>query len=229
MVTQTQEPERCISCGVPTAVTAHPITIGDRTIVLRRRVCAACDAAAVMSESSSTPPAKTKWQRLCPPLYQRDLPLELQTRPWVSDALSWQFGSQGLLVVGSTGTGKTWVMWHLLRRLLDEKRSVAILDAVTYRSRLANAARDRETEAYARRLTHAELLYWDDFGQTNLSEAASEMLLHLIEQRTARERPLLLTSQYSGGALESQFQRPEMGAAVRRRLNEFCRVISAEQ
>ena len=227
MVTQAQESERCGSCGVPVAVTVHPITIGDRTIVFRRRVCAACEAAVGVPESSSRPP-RSKWQRLCPPLYQRDLPVALRTRPWVSDALSWQFGSQGLLVVGSTGAGKTWVMWHLLRRLLDEKRSVVILDAVTYRSGMANAAREGETEAYVRRLTHAEMLYWDDFGQTKLSEAASEMLLHLLEQRTAREHPLLLTSQYSGGALESQFERPEMGAAVRRRINDFCRVIVAE-
>jgi hypothetical protein len=44
------------------------------------------------------------------------------------------------------------------------------------------------------------VLYWDDFGQTHLSEAASEMLLRLVEQRTSHERPVLLTSQYSGGA-----------------------------
>jgi hypothetical protein len=31
----------------------------------------------------------------------------------------------------------------------------------------------------------------------------------------------------SGSELESQFQRPEMGAAVRRRINEFCRVVEA--
>jgi len=53
------------------------------------------------------------------------------------------------------------------------------------------------------------------------------MRLHLVEQRTSHERPVLLTSQYGGGALESQFQRPEMGAAVRRRINQFCRVIEA--
>jgi DNA replication protein DnaC len=139
--------------------------------------------------------------------------------------LSWQYGPQGLLVVGKTGTGKTWMMWQLLRRLLEEGRSVVALDAVTYRSGVAKAAREGDTEIYVRRLSSADVLYWDDFGQTHLSEAASEMLLHLVEQRTSHERPLLLTSQYSGGALESQFQRPEMGAAVRRRINEFCRVI----
>ena len=87
-------------------------------------------------------------------------------------------------------------------------------------------AHQGETEIYVRRLSSAEVLYWDDFGQTHLSGAASEMLLHLVE-RTSHERPLLFTNQYGGGALESQFQRPEMGAAVRRRINEFCRVIEA--
>jgi DNA replication protein DnaC len=118
-------------------------------------------------------------------------------------------------------------MWQLLRRLIELGHSVVALDAVTYRSGLANAAREGETEMYVRRLSSGGVLYWDDFGQTHLSGAASEMLLHLLERRISRERPLLLTSQYSGGALESQFQRPEMGAAVRRRINEFCRVIEA--
>jgi DNA replication protein DnaC len=65
-------------------------------------------------------------------------------------------------------------------------------------------------------LSRVEVLYWDDFGQTHLSAAASEMFLHVVEQRTSQERPLLLTSQYKGHALELQFERPEMGAAVRR-------------
>src|SRR5262245_14279929 len=40
------------------------------------------------------------------------------------------------------------------------------------------------------------------------------LLLHVVEQRTSHERPLLLTSQYSGYALESQFERQQMGTAV---------------
>ena len=203
---------------------AEPITISGRPIVLRPNVCLACAEAGTTSRSDSAP-RKSKWERLCPPLYQRDLPLELERQRWVSDVLSWQYGPQGLLVVGNTGTGKTWVMWQLLRRLLEEGLSAVVLNAVTLRSGLVNAAREGDTEIYVRRLAGAEVLYWDDFGQTHLSEAASEMLLHLVEQRTSHERPLLLTSQYSGGALGSQFQRPEMGAAVRRRINEFCRVV----
>jgi len=226
LVTQAQEMERCSQCGGPMRARAEPITIAGRTIVLRPTVCPACAEPGTTSQPDSMP-RKTKWQRLCPPFYQRDLPRAIRTRPWVDDVLGWQYGPQGLLLVGKTGTGKTRVMWHLLGRLLEQGRSVVVLDAVIYRSGVANAAREGETEIYVRRLSSAEVLYWDDFGQTHLSGAASEMLLYLVEQRTSHERPVLLTSRYSGGALESQFQRPEMGAAVRRRINEFCRVIEA--
>jgi hypothetical protein len=218
--------EMCRSCGKPFPAEAFPLTIGSRTIVLRTTVCASC------REPGRVPPSGagrlTKWERLCPPHYQRDLPAGLLARSWVAGVLSWQYGPQGLLIVGDTGTGKTWVMWRLLRRLLDESCNVVTLDAVTYRSGLANAAREGETENYVRRLSRADVLYWDDFGQTHLSAAASEMLLHVVEQRTSHQRPLLLTSQYRGDALELQFERPEMGAAVRRRINEFCQVVIAD-
>jgi DNA replication protein DnaC len=205
------------------SVATYPLTLGTRTMVLRATVCQNCSAP-VLSQPSSA--ARTsEWQRLCPPLYLRDLPPGLMARSWVAGVLSWQYGPQGLLIVGDTGTGKTWVMWWLLRRLLEERYSVATLDAVTYRSGLTSAARQGDAADYARRLVLVDVLYWDDFGQTHLSGAASEMLLHVVEQRTSHGRPLLLTSQYSGCALESQFERQEMGTAVRRRINDFCRIV----
>ena len=208
------------------SVATFPLTFGTRTTVFRATVCQDCGDP--VSSQPSCAARTSEWQRLCPPHYQRDLPPGLMVRSWVAGVLSWQYGPQGLLIVGDTGTGKTWVMWRLLRRLLDESCNVVTLDAVTYRSGLANAAREGETENYVRRLSRADVLYWDDFGQTHLSAAASEMLLHVVEQRTSHQRPLLLTSQYKGNALELQFERPEMGAAVRRRINEFCQVVIAD-
>jgi DNA replication protein DnaC len=206
-------------------MTAVPFTLGNRTIVLRARVCQSC-ADAVEAQPGPTE-RKSEWQRRCPTLFQRELPPALRAQPWAADVLGWTYGPQGLLVVGDTGAGKTWAMWWLLRRLLDERRRLVTLDAVTFRSGLSNAAREGETAEYVGKLVRADVLYWDDFGQTHLSGAASEMLLHLVEQRTSWERPLLFTSQYSGNALEAQFEWPEMGAAVRRRLNNYCRLIIA--
>jgi DNA replication protein DnaC len=117
-------------------------------------------------------------------------------------------------------------MWMLLRRLLDqEQRSFAWLNAVRFRSGLQAAARDGATDSFVQRLAGVQVLYWDDLGQTHLTGAASEMLLRVVEERTAGRRPILATTQYSAEQLEFQFERPEMGQAIRRRLNEFCSVL----
>jgi DNA replication protein DnaC len=80
-----------------------------------------------------------------------------------------------------------------------------------------------------RRLVRADVLYWDDLGQMHLTGAASEMLLHVVEERTCGEMPILTTTQYSGEELDIQFDRSEMGEAIRRRLNEFCRVVRVRE
>jgi hypothetical protein len=55
------------------------------------------------------------------------------------------------------------------------------------------------------------------------------MLLHMLEERICAGRPILATTQYSGKGMDAQFERPEMGQAIRRRLNEFCRVVTVWQ
>src|SRR5260370_22709126 len=174
---QEQDSLPCRCCGRRIPSTIVPVTIGDRSIVLRATVCDACADAAKLQPSSAG--RRSQWERLCPPRYQRDLPDEFLVRPWVYGVLRWQYGPHGLLVVGETGTGKTWVMWWLLRRLLQERYSVVTLDAVTYLSGLTSAARQGDAAYYARRFVLVDVLYWDDFRQTPFSGAGRERLLHV--------------------------------------------------
>ena len=221
--------QTCRRCGRSLS-DPEPLTLFCRTFVLGPTVCTACE------EPESKAAEHSEWERVCPEEYQRtDVPrLEANLRrrncdvDWLGHVLTWQYGSQGLLVGGSTGVGKTRAMWILLRRLLDqEHRRLVWLNAVRFRTGLQAAARDGATDYFVRRLVRAHVLYWDDLGQTHLTGAASEMLLHLIEERTTAGMPILATTQYSGDRLEAQFERPEMGQGVRRRLNEFCRVVVA--
>jgi DNA replication protein DnaC len=201
-----------------------------RTFRIRPTVCAKC------GDTSQNQEGRTHWERICPDEYQRtdvrrlerELVLYGHDATWISSVLIWQYSPKGLVVAGPTGTGKSRAMWMLLRRLLDEEqRSFAWLNAVRFRSGLQAAARDGATESFVQRLAGVQVLYWDDLGQTHLTGAASEMLLHIIEERTAGRLPILATTQYSAEQLELQFERPEMGQAIRRRLNEFCSVIVA--
>jgi hypothetical protein len=47
-----------------------------------------------------------------------------------------------------------------------------------------------------------------------------------VEERVCTGRPILATTQYAGKGMDAQFERAEMGQAIRRRLNEFCRVVT---
>ena len=192
-------------------------------------MCVACGLKAGQEQKE-----QSTWQRLCPELYKVTdvirLEAELRQRgyhvQWLQEILGWTYSSQGLLVCGATGVGKSRVMWLLLRRLLDtEQRVGVILNSVRFRTGLQAAARDFATERFVHRLVRAEVLYWDDLGQTHLTGAASEMLLHLLEERTSAGMPILATTQYSGEGIDKQFERKETGQAVRRRLNEFCKVV----
>jgi DNA replication protein DnaC len=194
-------------------------------------VCAACSEADTAELQRNE---RSRWEQLCPQLYQctalgrleNDLRRQGYNNRWMHEVLGWQYGPQGLLLIGPTGVGKSRVMWMLLRRVLDqEHRSGVFLNAVKFRTGLQTAAREGETEEFVRRLVRADVMYWDDLGQTHLTGPASEMLLHLVEERTCKRKPILATTQYSGEKMDAQFERKEMGQAVRRRLNEFCKVV----
>jgi DNA replication protein DnaC len=136
-----------------------PFTLLGRQFTFRVVTCQKCTDAAAVVESTRIE-HKSKWQRYCAPEYQKNLPTALRMQGWVEEVLHWKRGPQGLLVIGDTRAGKTHVMWQLLRRLMEEEKcSVETLDAVTFRSGLVKAGREGETENYARKLVHADLLY----------------------------------------------------------------------
>jgi hypothetical protein len=225
----TAKPSACRTCGQALPDPEAVILFG-RKFVVRPTMCAAC-----CIKAEKEPKKQSAWERLCPELYQRTdiarLGDELRRRGydarWTQDVLGWQYGSQGLVVSGPTGIGKSRLMWTMLRRLLDQEHRVAVfLNAVRFRTGLQVAGRDGATEQFVHRLVRADVLYWDDLGQTHLTGAASEMLLHLVEERTCAGMPILATTQYSGEGMDAQFERKEMGQAIRRRLNEFCKVVA---
>ena len=222
----------CRVCGRALRPVVEPIILCGRPFLIGATVCTACAEA---TQTKAQAKEQSRWERLCPELYRHsdiarldgDLRNQGYDGRWTYDVLAWQYGSQGLLLIGPTGVGKSRVMWLLLRRLQDEENRTAVfLNAVRFRTTLQTAGRDGATEEFVRRLVRTEVLFWDDLGQMHLTGAASEMLLHLVEERVCAGRPILATTQYAGSGMDAQFERPEMGQAIRRRLNEFCRVVT---
>ena len=67
------------------------------------------------------------------------------------------------------------------------------------------------------------VLVLDDLGKEKAAEAVSTALYSVIEERTARERPILFTANYTSEELAGRFG--EHGAYLVRRLREFCEVV----
>jgi Cdc6-like AAA superfamily ATPase len=228
------EVAQCRVCGRELE-RVEPLRIGSRCSRIRPSLCSECELS--MTKEGAKNPRSKRWEELCPVGY-RNTSLEYLRRQlraggyetgWLSELLEWQYGWQGLVICGDTGTGKTRLMWQLLRRLInDEQREVIVFNAVKFRAEVQAVAREGRSHAWAKRMSRVEVLYWDDLGQVHWTGAASEMFLHLIEERTSAQKPILATTQYSGEEIDQQFERREMGQAVRRRLNEFCRVITIE-
>jgi hypothetical protein len=216
----------CEVCGH--ALPVRTISVCDRKFVFRPRICDPCaQARAELPRSKEA----SRWERLCPALYREtdfcrvseDLHAKGYDERWTQEVLGWQYGPVGLVVSGPTGTAKSRLVWVLLRRLLDDENRAGIaLDGMIFRSGL-QSARNHGTEEYVRRLVRCALLFWDDLGGMHLTANEGEVLLHVMEQRCAAQKPILATTQYVGPELETRLS--QSGSAIRRRLNEFCRVV----
>ena len=102
----------------------------------------------------------------------------------------------GLFVAGPTGAGKSRAMWMLLHRLLD--RSFAWLYAVEISTRGCKRPLGMVRPNLLSRGWPASRcstgMIWVKRIQPG---AASEMLLHIVEERTMGRRPILSHKQFS--------------------------------
>ena len=112
---------------------------------------------------------------------------ELAAGDWIRQAFN-------LIIVGPTGSGKTFLACALAHQACRQKISVLYRRVPELVSELARA-RDRGTHyRLMRRLARVSLLLLDDWGLQNFSAESRRDLLEIVEQRHARAS-LLIASQ----------------------------------
>ncbi len=112
---------------------------------------------------------------------------QLATGDWIRRAFN-------LIVIGPTGSGKTFLACALAHQACRQKQSVLYRRVPELVSELARA-RDRGTHhRLMRRLARVSLLLLDDWGLQNFSAEGRRDLLEIVEQRHARSS-LLIASQ----------------------------------
>jgi Cdc6-like AAA superfamily ATPase len=90
----------------------------------------------------------------------------------------------GLILTGPSGSGKTRTMYLLLNELRKQRQiSVDVQPCIQLRQKIVQAARSQHLDTrdkLIKRLTTAPILYLDDLGQMNNTDAAAEALMEII-------------------------------------------------
>ena len=90
----------CRSCGRPLSPIAEPVILCGRPFFIGPTVCAACAEAA---QTKAQPKERSRWERLCPELYQHsdiarlegDLRRQGYDERWTHDVLGGSTGRRG--------------------------------------------------------------------------------------------------------------------------------------
>lgn len=157
--------------------------------------------------------------RRIPPRFRHARATQADVAAWCS-----AFGpsSPSLLILGPTGTGKTFQAYGAIRDLAASGITVDWA-AVTLPDMFASL-RPRDgagTEAEFGKLAGVALLVLDDLGAAKVSEWTEEVLYRLINHRYEAMLPGIFTSNVPAREL-----RGVLGARVASRLAEMCRQIA---
>jgi DNA replication protein DnaC len=124
---------------------------------------------------------------------------------WVDEFRTDPRTARSLLLLGSTGTGKTHTAYAALRQAVSAAtmsrayvyrtpRWKALTHADLIASLRPRAAKDHDAEAELGKLLETDLLFVDDLGAIKATEWVEEMTYRLINGRYEAMRPNIVTS-----------------------------------
>ena len=180
---------------------------------------AVCDDCEEHRTPSSKPEPK-KWSLICPASYRDTDPNRLN-QDALRQASEWKYGAEGIGMIGPSAVGKTRILYHVLKRHHDTGRSVVACTGTEFALKVADI--DRRVE-FLHDCTEAGILFLDDFDKAKFTERVEADLMHVVETRTSRKKPIFFAINADGSDLEAMLSENRGGPIVRR-LREFCSVL----
>lgn len=167
---------------------------------------------------------REQWKVVCPPSYRDTDPMRLPEVP-LQTVLAWRYGSQGLLVHGETGRGKTRAVFQLLHRLhFDEGRKIIRFGVTDFGPECSKRFFDGDGVAWMNGLVKADVVFLDDLGKDRLTDRVESALFGLVEGRMSNLRPIIVTTNFIGDALAAKMT-GDRGQPFVRRLRESCQDV----
>jgi len=166
--------------------------------------------------------AKAETLSQIPTAFQSTKRAKLPQPERLDAALRWAYGAKGLLLYGSTGCGKSRIVWEVAKReVLAGKtlKSVSAYELTRYPSLFMSG--DDAAVKFSDSLVKVDLLILDDVFKAKPTERVEELLFAVIDERGSWERPCLITLNDTGDSLTPRLS-TDRGPALIRRLREHC-------
>lgn len=134
---------------------------------------------------------------------------------------------QGLLFMGSAGTGKTHLAAAIANQLISQLYTVMfgnITDIITViKSSYSNQSELDELQILKAITEDIDLLIIDDLGKEYATENTKMLLYQIVNRLYENEKPVVVTTNFSSEVLAEKYG--ERGRAVVSRLTEMCQPI----
>lgn len=176
-----------------------------------------------------------RWAELCPLEYRlpsecgghTDLARLDVAQPGWQKLLDYKLGPRGLLIRGPTGRGKTRVTWRLLRMLWDQGQRISALTAGELDRQCRDAAGNFTLNSWFKRLATADVFFLDDLGKGHWTQATEAHFFDLVDERTRKGKPILVTTNDSGETLAARLS-DDRAEPLIRRLRDYCECVNFE-
>ena len=128
----------------------------------------------------------------------------------------------GLLLYGSSGTGKTFASACIGNHLMRNGKTVMALNLGLYLNKLKSEWSKTETEILDK-ISECDLLIIDDFGAEKVTEWVMEKVFFLIDARYRTGKPFIISTNLEYSKDESMCEiEKTFGKRIRDRINEVC-------
>lgn len=116
-----------------------------------------------------------------------------------SDIRNWAF-------MGNTGTGKTYLMFYMAKKLMDKGAYVYFTTASQLAKELLQdyTQDENEKEEYTTKYTNCDVLFVDDLGtELNKKKITNQLLYTIFNQRMLDNKPVVFSSNFDMEELEN--------------------------
>lgn len=185
-----------------------------------------------------------KYERLCPPEFREEwdwekVPDECEQSE-IEKVWRWKFGPRGLYIVGPTGFAKSRALYVLARRLVHEGHGVELVSGVRFAVQAGQAfGEPGGTQRWLDKCSNFDVWGVDDLGK-RWTPATEDAFFEILDRRTSRERPVLITANYGGDDFRSISRATAKRAGqadnakamiepMLRRLRDYCDVIAVQK